>query len=242
MKEATNNPKPPVHVSVDGVELKEYLNDQTNTEIDKTLSREIAQKKVGIRPTITSKFKGNLSGTHSERCDYVKPVYTGEQIAHANYLLDSGPKESEKTKTMSTFSAFPNLLPSKELGSIESALNDAKGKERFYRAEMARNEYEATKWAAVASQLEQTLNIVTGKVVVSTEGGTKQQRLPKGPRVPRGTWENLLNEFCKTPCTKPELIDFMMSKGAPSRAAAYHAIDKQVVKGTITKVDGKYIS
>jgi hypothetical protein len=219
---------PEVTVTVEGVEVSKVLREQESLEIEKHKKREIAEKAVGKNPTIITKYAGNTSGARSERRDYAAArackTYSSEDIANFNFVLDT-----QKGGNMSIPQA-PTFQPSQPKpgdSSIGEELKKAQDKVRHYLAEKTRIETELVKWETVSTQLQNALDILSGKMPIG-----KKSKAP-GDRVERGTWAPLVAEKLKDgPLPRKEVLTYLVEKGA-TQGGAYQALRQQKDKGAV---------
>jgi hypothetical protein len=213
------------NVTLDGRPIYEIVEQEVATEIEKTSKQEISEKSIGINPKITTKFNQNISGSKSERRDLTKSC-SQETLADMNYQFQVQNSQGGKPVEASTLLQLP------QQGSIEIALDDARKKAKFFLAEKARIEAEYDRWNTVATQLEATLALVTGKAVQPREGRIRV--------VGKGHWATFIFQALTSgPMPRKDLISYLQSQGAPTSGAAYQAVRQQERNGTIRLIEGK---
>lgn len=206
-----------------------FIEEQDNSEIEKVKRREIFQKSVGINPTITTKFNQNISGKRSQRKDFTREI-SSEILANANFELHS----KGGNRMFQDRNAEPTSLLNQE-GGIELSLKDAQKKERFYFGEASRNQKEAAKWQEVATQLQNALNILSGKVVYKADSPGSE----RFGRNKKSWWPIVEEKLAQGPTTRKELQAFLLEKGSPSPMSAYQTVHLLLKKEKLKVVNGK---
>ena len=171
--------KPLENITFEGVPLADIIGERKNTEIERVKRREIHEKSFGVGYMGSTSRYGNTSGERSQARHHTGEL-SKEVIEHLNFL-----RRSKGDNAVTEY-----LGQQQRSGSIESVIEDAKQKIKFYAAEAARAQQEVQRWEAVKSQLEGALGLVTGRAPVPTSGVNGGVR----GRAPSRDWQQILKD------------------------------------------------
>lgn len=224
VKEITN-------VTVDGKPLKVYLEEEKRSEIEAHTSREIYEKASGIgyQPG-TGKFT-NISGSRSERRDYITPISISEEVAaKVNFIA--------KYKGEKALTEFLNSAVDKQVGPIEAARNETREQKRILLQKRQELETDINRCEAAEEALSNAIAIMTGKARIA--GNPFQASTPSG-RVPRGSRHAQIKQILSVgPMEFSELRSKLEAMGCP-KASTYPAIDGVIRAGKAER-DGDIVA
>lgn len=214
--------QPLENITLNGKPVYIFVEEEAQRERDALHAAEVRKQSSGVGYVAPASKYGNTSGTRSQYRNLTSSV-SPETLAHLNYLNEKG-----GTKAVNDFLTLPKQVD--QLGPIEAALKDAEEKMKFYQTQTERAMAERDKFASVAEQLRNALNIIQGKPV---GGVVKQPRAPRQVRMqngegyeklPRGFWVDVVNELLANGRTIPrqQLLDEMRAKtpSTPSELAS----------------------
>lgn len=220
MKEALDN------ITVNGRPLKVYVEEQQRSEIEKVTGDEIRQKSAGLGyQAATGKF-GNTSGAKTERRDYATVSISAEVKHNVDFL--------QKYQGEKAVSEYLNKNR-QDSGTIETAHRDAKERLGLLRREMQTLTMEIVRYESVVDKLEETLQLLSGKVVDKT---APKPRGHKGASVSRREEvKNFIRTTLQTPMSRKALWQKMIDNG-DNKHQAYQAIHIRLKNGQIVEQNG----
>jgi len=215
-------------ITKDGQPIKFYIEEQERSEIEKVKSQDIRQNSAGVGYAPgKSKFQ-NISGSKTERRDYIPVKQISEEVASkVNFLL--------KYKGEKAIGEYLNLIKETQSGAIETALNEAKDALKILLQKEIEIQHEKSKYEALVKSLQEALNIQLGKFSPLAPGSQElKAKAKRGTR--RQQIKDILLSGQKSKATLQSLlVDLGMTKGA-----AYQLIFASEKAGVIEENEGMY--